>query len=700
MKTYQQSMGPGLVAWQHVASYLAGCAGRGSLPELVDGMARALEADAALLLSLADGAGRVQAVAEAPEDMAPPLSFETAGLATEALPAGIIRLVSGGARAQYPRDPWLRAVAAEAFAAMALTDDQGLPLGTLIVAFREPLTSRPYLESIMRLLACRMEAELQMRRTQAQLAHQQRLNAALQAVAVRVNTASTLEEVVRDTLILVGEALSSKMGRLYLEDAREAGQLRQVGLWTANHAVASRVHCDERRRCSLIDARLARRVMRERQPRSEAIRRQSTCDCDATGDRTVLTHRVAFPILAGTEAVGAVEFYLPAAPAGEPALMETTMALGTMLGRVLERQRAVTALRASEARFRALVEAARDAIVVLDDADCIQLWNHGAELTFGHPASEMVGQPLALALPELGGRLLRLWEDEPGAARLIELGGRHQDGHELPLECSVGHWQVGEACFRSVIMRDVSERHEMDRLKDEFVATVSHELRTPLTVIRGALGLLEAKVVEPGSERHDFLVGVSMRNTDRLAALVNDILDMERMRSGAEQLTLAPLELSTLLVDAAEMLRPLAEQSGVALVVEVSPMTVLADADRVVQVLVNLLANAIKFSPPESMIEVSLVATGAMAQVRVRDHGRGVPAEHRRRIFERFHQVDASDARAHQGTGLGLAICREIVGRHGGTIEVSSPPDGGSCFWFTLRRVDRPQAIAPGELAS
>jgi signal transduction histidine kinase/DNA-binding response OmpR family regulator len=220
------------------------------------------------------------------------------------------------------------------------------------------------------------------------------------------------------------------------------------------------------------------------------------------------------------------------------------------------------------------------------------------------------------------------------------------------------------------------ERSHLDQIKDEFISTVSHELRTPLTSIRGALGLLSAGLMGTVDAKAQNLLRIAVTNTDRLIRLINDILDLERMESGRAPLQVRRCSLRDLALQAIETMNPMAEAAGVTLqLVLLAPVGAVyfdGDPDRILQVLTNLLSNAIKFSPRESRVEIRIEASVDAILLRVADQGRGIPPEKLDSIFDRFGQVEASDARQKGGTGLGLTICRTIVQQHNGTIWAES----------------------------
>jgi PAS domain S-box-containing protein len=241
-----------------------------------------------------------------------------------------------------------------------------------------------------------------------------------------------------------------------------------------------------------------------------------------------------------------------------------------------------------------------------------------------------------------------------------------------------------ESVFSLVL--DVTERHQVERMKDEFIAIVSHELRTPLTSIYGSLSMLASGLLDPNSTKGQRLLAIAVDSTDRLMRLVNDILDIERIESGTVTMIKAIWLVGDLMAKAIDVVQPLADDAGIYLKVSNSGGQVWVDADRLIQTFTNLLSNAIKFSPAGSTVWFTSTKQHGRMLFRVRDCGRGIPPEKLELIFERFHQVDVSDSRNNEGTGLGLAICRSIIQQHGGRIWAESELGVGSTFSFILPR--------------
>jgi signal transduction histidine kinase len=242
-----------------------------------------------------------------------------------------------------------------------------------------------------------------------------------------------------------------------------------------------------------------------------------------------------------------------------------------------------------------------------------------------------------------------------------------------------------------LVSSDVTDERKAARLKDELVSTVSHELRTPLTAISGALGMVAAGAAGELPASAAKLVGIAHRNSERLASLVNDLLDIDKLQSGKVEFHMEPVDLGELVRVSVEQYQPLAEKAGLALEAEApdAAIVVCADRHRILQVLTNLISNAVKFSPSEQTVVVRAAALADRARISVIDKGIGISEEFRTRLFDRFAQEDGTTSRVQQGTGLGLAISKSIVEAHGGSIHLESEVSKGTTF-----HVDLPLAAA------
>ena len=244
----------------------------------------------------------------------------------------------------------------------------------------------------------------------------------------------------------------------------------------------------------------------------------------------------------------------------------------------------------------------------------------------------------------------------------------------------------------------MTELRRLELVRKEFVANVSHELRTPLASIRAVVETLEAGAIDDPTVAMDFL-GRIVGEVDRLAALVDELLDLARLESGRITLKLDSIDPHTLITAGVERLRPQIERARLRLVSDVGHdlPAVLVDRARIEQVLLNLVHNAIKFTPAGGTIQVSAERTGDAIEVTITDTGVGIPEAELPRVFERFYKSDK--ARRSDGTGLGLAIAKHIVHAHAGTIRATSKPGEGSSFSFTVP-VAQPRAVrslAPAE---
>jgi signal transduction histidine kinase len=234
--------------------------------------------------------------------------------------------------------------------------------------------------------------------------------------------------------------------------------------------------------------------------------------------------------------------------------------------------------------------------------------------------------------------------------------------------------------------QDITKLYEVDRLKSEFVSIVSHELRTPLTAIKGALQLLVAELNFEDPD-HRMLVDVALSNTERLIRIINDILDISKIEAGKLELNARPCDIVELVRLSMQSVESIAKGALVTIVPVIDPATprVMADPDRTVQGLVNLLSNALKYAPPRSEVTVDVSPEGSHhVKVSVTDRGHGIPADKLGQLFQKFQQVDGADTRRFRGTGLGLAITKALVEAQGGVVFVESDVGRGSTFAITI----------------
>ena len=349
----------------------------------------------------------------------------------------------------------------------------------------------------------------------------------------------------------------------------------------------------------------------------------------------------------------------------------------------------------SESRIRTVVDNVIEGIMTVDRHGMIRDVNSASLKLFKAETADLIGRHV--------GELVVAGRNEGDANPLVEFifsGEAHRSGQvteflgvdyngaRFPIEIGAREVRLGREHFFVVIVRDISERKEMEQMKSEFVSTVTHELRTPLTSIRGTLGLIMAGAVGELPEKAQEMVAIADRNTQRLAELVNDILDMEKIDSGRLEIVLKPIDLADLVRRCVEDNQSYAEQYNVELTFRAPSGSSMVEADetRMTQVLANLLSNAVKFSPPGGVVEIVVEDKDMRVRVSVIDRGAGIPDEFRDRIFERFTQADSSNRRRTGGTGLGLSISAAIVESHGGELDFESEVGKGPTFFFELKK--------------
>jgi PAS domain S-box-containing protein len=347
----------------------------------------------------------------------------------------------------------------------------------------------------------------------------------------------------------------------------------------------------------------------------------------------------------------------------------------------------------SEARFRAMFESAPLGFAIVDDRDTL-ITDMNAELgiLFGYEREEMIGHRLGEFRAEPLENLGREESQALASGAVDRLDNerlyRRKDGTQFDalVNTAAVRDDEGRYLYSVRTVQDITARKEIDRGKDEFIAMTSHELRTPVTAMHAAVTLVAQGVFGPMPEKAQAMLDIAASNSDRLVALVNDLIDLERMNLGKVDITPSDVNVGELALQASDLVRPLADASGVTIVVDPVESTISADPGRILQTLQNLLGNAIKFSPVSAQVTLMVADLGPTVEFRVIDQGKGIPADQLQMIFERFQQVESSDARGAGGTGLGLAIAKAIVERHRGRIWAESELGVGSTFVVQLPR--------------
>ncbi len=348
--------------------------------------------------------------------------------------------------------------------------------------------------------------------------------------------------------------------------------------------------------------------------------------------------------------------------------------------------------RESEVRQKTVLENMADGVITLNSQWIVVSTNLAVEQIFGYRADEMLGMPLLSLLRgkgEIAGDLLDKMDDESVYLTndgLMEVDSVKADGEHIIIEWAFKAMMLnGEQMFTAIV-RDISERKRVEKMKSEFISTVSHELRTPLTSIRGSLGLVNGGVLGEIPEKAHKMLVLAHNNVERLTLLINDILDMQKIEAGEMDFNLFRQDLVLLLEQSVSDNFGYAEQHKVKFTFfsHVEDAWVLADAIRLNQVMSNLLSNAAKFSPEGAEVKVELRQSSNRIQITVTDCGAGIPAEFHDKLFMQFTQHDASDTRGAGGTGLGLSITKVLVEKHHGTIDFISEEGVGTTFIVEL----------------
>jgi len=358
----------------------------------------------------------------------------------------------------------------------------------------------------------------------------------------------------------------------------------------------------------------------------------------------------------------------------------------------------ITERKRADEQFRLAIEAAPTGMLVIDLTGCIVLVNVQIEKLFGYPRSELLGKQVELLMPHRfragDPTLTQGFCDAPNASAMgpgVELSGRCRDGSEIPLEVALNPLQTSKGDFVLCSVVDLTQRREIEKMRSDFVSTVSHELRTPLTSIGASLGLLQSGAMGALPEDAAAMVTIAHKNSDRLVRIINDILDIGGLESGKLTLQMQSVSLAALIAQAIDANSGYARECAVRFVLEPTPTEdrVLADPDRFIQVITNLLSNAAKFSPPGAEVLIRVRTGSESIRIEVEDFGPGVPESFQDRIFEKFAQADASASRRFAGTGLGLSIARKLIESMRGSIGFRSVAGKGSVFHVELPRVDQ-----------
>lgn len=558
--------------------------------------------------------------------------------------------------------------------------------------------------------------------------------ALLQEVTAAANESSSVDEAFQRCLDAVCTHTGWPVGHAYRHDGH--GLLRSTGVWhLARPAPTFRV-ATETRTFSTGEGLPGRVLASGRAAWIPDVVADANFPRGPSAAVDGLHAAFAMPVRAGRDVEAVLEFFTVDAAAPDARLLDVMEHVGTQLGRVIERDHAARALRAaqnelearvaqrtkdwaqaldaiqveilerertleallaSEDRYRKLIDAAGDVIVTIDIDGRVASANAAFTTVLGWSAESWLGRP-ALDLVAEPGR--------PTAAALMDQvrRGETPPNFELPL-LAVGRELIGEFSARPilangsvagilVVCRDVTTRAELARAKDDLVSTVSHELRTPLASLLGFTELMLHREHTP-EQRREFL-GIIHEESKRLTALINDFLDLQRMDAGRLEYRMIPTDVAPLLAECVRMFAATSDRHTLTAEVPPDLPIVNADGDRLRQAIDNLLSNAIKYSPDGGPVRLRAGSVAGGVLITVEDAGIGIPIDALPKLFGRFYRVDNREVRRIGGTGLGLALVREIVEAHGGTVGVASTVGEGTTFAIRLPAIDaRRDAAAP-----
>lgn len=349
------------------------------------------------------------------------------------------------------------------------------------------------------------------------------------------------------------------------------------------------------------------------------------------------------------------------------------LSLNDNLQNVVEEQ--TSDIRNSEHKLRAILNSMTDGVITLNNEFVIKNINPAVTKIFGYSAEDLINRKINFIISNLN-------TVTEHVDVFLEKEGHHKNGLAFPIESTLNGMIVDDSIMYTCIVRDITERKRVEKMKDEFVSTVSHELRTPLTSIRGALSLVTSGVLDDLPEKANELLETAGRNTERLMHLINDILDMQKIEAGKLEYSFSQVDLMDALEKSITDNLSYAKQYHVNIQPgdKVENIIVKTDPLRLAQIMSNLISNAAKFSHKNSTIFIHTKIENKFAKISVVDSGEGIPEEYFDKIFSKFSQHDASATKEKGGTGLGLAISKQMIEAMGGSIDFTSTLGKGTSF--------------------
>jgi len=334
----------------------------------------------------------------------------------------------------------------------------------------------------------------------------------------------------------------------------------------------------------------------------------------------------------------------------------------------------------SQSQLRSIIQAMPIGIAVLSEEGTIQYVNPALARMLNEQTGTLVGKEFAQII-DAPAQVISPSADD--SVKEVELFAKRSDGNTLPVVLSISPFQTGKAANRIASIIDISDKYETQQLKKSLVAVFSHEMKNPLMAIDGYLQLLSRGLIEEPAQIKE-KASRAGKNCGRLLTLISDLIELEKLDTGFGQLSSESVSIALLLDQSLEAVRELAEQKHISFDLEVADVELNIDQERMTRLFINLLHNAIKYSPQDGAIKIKARPDSAGLKVEIIDEGQGIDPKYHDRLFKPFQRIEGEDAVPLGGSGLGLAICKQIVSEHGGQIGVSSEAGVGSNFWIHL----------------
>jgi len=340
---------------------------------------------------------------------------------------------------------------------------------------------------------------------------------------------------------------------------------------------------------------------------------------------------------------------------------------------------------------RAILDSVPDGIITINTRGIVQSFNPGAETIFGYSSGEVIGKNIKILMPDNFASQhdqylsnFHYTDKHETIRPTCDLFGKRKNNSEFPMELAVTAKMIDDKCIFTGVVRDITERKKVERLKNEFVATVSHEIRTPLTAIKGSLDIITNGLNLNLPEQANGMLNVANRNVERLLSLINDILDVSKLESSEVNLEMQQFKLKPFIDDTININQEYAKKFNTTFKCTHCHDNILitADRDRLVQVMSNLLSNAAKYSPDDVPVEIFTSINENIIRVNIKDYGPGIPQDFQDKLFEKFTQSSSGDTRQVGGTGLGLNISKMIIEKMGGNIGFKTIEGKETIFYF------------------